>query len=207
MDEHLETSWCPACDRLIEPAKYLVELDDQNRQINILSSSNNNNNNSNRQSARQVVTRQPVAPGLVRGTGRVQPNGTLLSLLRDRAPRTQSDSDLPPPVPPPSPVMHRAAARASSASRARRTVVSQQQTPLYCSAACRARDADSLGIRRLSESTATSGSTGGRSVFDKAATSATSLESYDLPPRDPSPKKVSLLCVRMWVDMLADVCF
>ncbi|KAH7104995.1 hypothetical protein BKA62DRAFT_767257 [Auriculariales sp. MPI-PUGE-AT-0066] len=110
MDVHLDTSWCPVCDRHIEPKKFTI-VDKGGPQLESQS--------------------QQGQHGLVHGTG----------ALVDRLARPQPllsgshcQSDALPPAPPSSPAPR-------NATRPRvRTVISQEQTPLYCSDRCRLED-------------------------------------------------------------------
>lgn len=176
MDEHLETSWCTRCDRLIEPERITVQLDELNRPINML--------NAPVSVGSPAVTRtRTLAPGLVRGTGRLQPNGALVT-----ADTKARNRDQLPPVPPPSPVTQRTSRASPPAPRRTRTIISQKQTPLYCSAKCRKRDADNLRLQTLArrESDSTASTSSAHSLFDTpdlTTNSASSLESCDVPTR------------------------
>lgn len=113
MDLHLDTSWCPVCDCAVDPARYTVLVGADGEQPQPASG----------------APRQNGSHGLVHGTGRVKPGGGLRPL--DAAKRQPPSAT--PPAPPSSP-----------ASRTRpklRSVVSQDQTPLYCSEKCQQEDA------------------------------------------------------------------
>ncbi|KAI0042764.1 hypothetical protein FA95DRAFT_1584328 [Auriscalpium vulgare] len=102
--DHLDTSWCPVCSRQILPKRYLAPP---------------------RQTRRGGTIRAKGGGGLVRGTGRVKPNGAIK--------RSDSKKDLPPAQPAPAPA-------AAPAPLKHRTVIDQAPTPLYCSDECRLAD-------------------------------------------------------------------
>jgi hypothetical protein len=85
----------------------------------------------NRQMRRTTGTiRQKGAGGLVRGTGRVKPNGT----IKRSDPKRDTSHALPPPP----------TTQVPSAPAKHRTVIDQDPTPLYCSDECRLADLNSM---------------------------------------------------------------
>lgn len=83
-----------------------------------------------RQARRTTGTiRQKGAGGLVRGTGRVKPNGT----IKRSDPKRDAGSAVPPPL-----------AQAPPVAMKHRTVIDQDPTPLYCSDECRLADLNSM---------------------------------------------------------------
>ncbi|KZW00883.1 hypothetical protein EXIGLDRAFT_745327 [Exidia glandulosa HHB12029] len=157
MDEHLETSWCPVCDKLIQPQRFTVELDNDGKPVpqptqpapTAVATRNPSPSGSARNAAAAARGKRPTrtntgAHGLVHGTGRVKPGGGLRrdssdALAVPAAPvrTTRSAVALPPP-PPPSPESLRPATFPPKV----RTLISQAQTPLYCSERCRLIDAE-----------------------------------------------------------------
>ncbi|KAI0322000.1 hypothetical protein OF83DRAFT_1050165 [Amylostereum chailletii] len=131
----LDTSWCPVCSRQILPKRFLVPVYPSATQPQqapapppspTSSSPDNAPAPPTRPSRRQGTVRARGPGGLVRGTGRVKPNGTI------KRPDSAKDAPAPPafPSPAPVPIKHR-------------TVIDQDPTPLYCSDECRLADLDS----------------------------------------------------------------
>ncbi|KAI0036531.1 hypothetical protein K488DRAFT_40846 [Vararia minispora EC-137] len=131
--DSLDTSWCPVCGRHILPKRYLVPVCATNPEPQPAPAPPPSSPSS---SSPDKVTRNPSKPrpraptvrprgGLVRGTGRVRPNGSIK--------RADSKKDAAPTVPAqpeqPTPIRHR-------------TVIDQNPTPLYCSDECRLADLD-----------------------------------------------------------------
>lgn len=162
MDEHLETSWCPVCDKLIQPQRFTVALGDDGKPVEpkpvqaqapALAPPSTTRNPSPSGSARNAAAAlrgkrssrtTTGAHGLVHGTGRVKPGGGIRrdsddNLALPAAPvRTTRSALMMPPPPPPSP----ASMRPSTFPPKVRTLISQAQTPLYCSERCRRIDAE-----------------------------------------------------------------
>ncbi|TFY67259.1 hypothetical protein EVG20_g4010 [Dentipellis fragilis] len=127
--DHIDTSWCPVCSRHILPKRYLVPVPTPTAPAPAPTVPPSSPSTSPaklpsdapamRQTRRTGTVRAKGGGGLVRGTGRVQPNGALK--------RSDSTKDAPAPALPAAPVKHR-------------TVIDQNPTPLYCSDECRLAD-------------------------------------------------------------------
>ncbi|KAH9980328.1 hypothetical protein BGW80DRAFT_1454822 [Lactifluus volemus] len=140
---HLDTSWCPVCSRQILPKRYLVLLPQHPSNPTpipapppssptALEDSSPTRLPTNRQMRRTTGTiRQKGAGGLVRGTGRVKPNGT----IKRSDPKRDTSHAVPPPP-----------TQIPSATAKHRTVIDQDPTPLYCSDECRLEDLNSITI-------------------------------------------------------------
>ncbi|KAI0055591.1 hypothetical protein BV25DRAFT_1842871 [Artomyces pyxidatus] len=132
--DHLDTSWCPVCSRQILPKRYLVPVlpipnphpapaPPPSSPSSASPEKSTSPDAPARQARRSGTIRAKGGGGLVRGTGRVKPNGALKRVESTKAP-------LPPPIPT-VPVKHR-------------TVIDQAPTPLYCSDECRVQDFNSV---------------------------------------------------------------
>lgn len=106
-----DTSWCPVCDRQIQPKRFLVPVAPPPIPAPAPPPSSPHSPALRRSTKNSGTIRQ--RPGLVNGTGRLKPNGSL----------RQSKS----PVPAPPPLKHR-------------VVIDQGPTPLYCSDECQMAD-------------------------------------------------------------------
>ncbi|KAI0269784.1 hypothetical protein BC834DRAFT_841564 [Gloeopeniophorella convolvens] len=138
---HLDTSWCPVCSRQILPKRYLVPVTQQaanttpipapppSSPIESTTETSPTQQPAARQTRRTGTIRQKVGGGLVRGTGRVKPNGAL----------KRSDSKPQPAAPLPPQLT-----QAIAAPVKHRTVIDQSPTPLYCSDECRLADLNSM---------------------------------------------------------------
>ncbi|KAI0252338.1 hypothetical protein BJV78DRAFT_1281698 [Lactifluus subvellereus] len=140
---HLDTSWCPVCSRHILPKRYLVPVPQQPLNPTPIPapppcSPNASEDTSPTQlhATRQVrrttgTIRQKGGGGggLVRGTGRVKPNGA----IKRSDPKRDASSVAPP-----------ALTQAPTAAAKHRTVIDQNPTPLYCSDECRLADLNSI---------------------------------------------------------------
>ncbi|KAF8501042.1 hypothetical protein F5888DRAFT_1801566 [Russula emetica] len=156
---HLDTSWCPVCSRHILPKRYLVPLAQQPSipsQIPAPPPSSPNatgastlplsphppltfsfsedtsptRSSPTRQVRRTTGTiRQKGAGGLVRGTGRIKPNGT----IKRSDPKRDATSAVPPTL-----------TQTVPTAGKHRTVIDQNPTPLYCSDECRLADLNSM---------------------------------------------------------------
>jgi hypothetical protein len=156
---HLDTSWCPVCSRQILPKRYLVPaqlpsnpspipapppsspiangvsslLPSPHPPLTFLSFSEDTSptrSSPPRQMRRSTGTiRQKGAGGLVRGTGRIKPNGTIK--------RSDPKRDATPAVPP-------TLTQTAPTGGKHRTVIDQNPTPLYCSDKCRLADLNSM---------------------------------------------------------------
>ncbi|KZW00885.1 hypothetical protein EXIGLDRAFT_761185 [Exidia glandulosa HHB12029] len=130
MDFHLDTSWCPVCDCAVDPQRLTVVLNDDGDQERVVP-----DGDPYRQPKHDNAHRQPGAHGLVHGTGRVKPGGGLRPLETRGAAKQPRNGDTTPPAPPSSP-----ASKLQTRPKLR-SVISQDQTPLYCSEACQLEDA------------------------------------------------------------------
>ncbi|TFY82918.1 hypothetical protein EWM64_g1084 [Hericium alpestre] len=121
--DHIDTSWCPVCSRHILPKRYLVPVPATTNPTPAPAQRKNTSADAPtvRQTRRNATIRAKGGGGLVRGTGRVQPNGALK--------RSDSKKDVPTPAP---------ATQAPAVKH--RTVIDQSPTPLYCSDECRLAD-------------------------------------------------------------------
>lgn len=135
MDEHLDTSWCPVCDKLILPRRYAVAIEAPPPVL-----------------APPPLTRQPSGRGkaggtanahlkalarnhgggLLHGTGRIRPGGGLK--------RNASTSNMVPTL------QQQQPAPAIPIAARERIVIDQGQTPLYCSDECRKADLELANI-------------------------------------------------------------
>ncbi|KAI0304468.1 hypothetical protein B0F90DRAFT_1809285 [Multifurca ochricompacta] len=137
---HLDTSWCPVCSRQILPKRYLVPVSQQPSipapipapppSSPIASGETSPTQPLSAQQVRRTTgtVRQKGAGGLVRGTGRVKPNGAIK--------RSDSKRNSYSPVPP--------VTQVTPAIVKHRTVIDQNPTPLYCSDECRLADLNSM---------------------------------------------------------------
>jgi hypothetical protein len=156
---HLDTSWCPVCSRHILPKRYLVPVAPQlsdptpipapppsspnasgaytrpfhylpHQRLSPGEDTNTTQLPAVRPGRRTTGTiRQKNAGGLVRGTGRVKPNGT----IKRSDPKRDAGSAVPPPL-----------TQAAPVAMKHRTVIDQNPTPLYCSDECRLADLNSM---------------------------------------------------------------
>ncbi|KAH9179186.1 hypothetical protein EDB89DRAFT_779708 [Lactarius sanguifluus] len=137
---HLDTSWCPVCSRQILPKRYQVPVTQQPSNPTPLPApppspsspitSDPKQHPAPRQTRRTTGTiRQKGGGGLVRGTGRVNPNGAIK--------RSDSKREGTSPAPPVLPSVVPAALK-------HRTVIDQNPTPLYCSDECRLEDLNTM---------------------------------------------------------------
>ncbi|KAH9049971.1 hypothetical protein EDB84DRAFT_1637782 [Lactarius hengduanensis] len=137
---HLDTSWCPVCSRQILPKRYQVPVTQQPSNPTPLPApppspsspilSDPKQHHALRQTRRTTGTiRQKGGGGLVRGTGRVNPNGA----IKRSDSKREGTSPTPPVLPPVVPVALK-----------HRTVIDQNPTPLYCSDECRLEDLNTM---------------------------------------------------------------
>jgi hypothetical protein len=112
-----DTAWCPACDRQIQPKRTLVPITPTTPPTPAPPPSSPQAPNPTVRRTKAGTVRQ--RGGLVQGTGRVKPNGSLK--------RTESKPSQQPPPQPAPPVKYR-------------TVIDQGPTLLYCSDECRMAD-------------------------------------------------------------------
>ncbi|EJD45699.1 hypothetical protein AURDEDRAFT_184628 [Auricularia subglabra TFB-10046 SS5] len=220
MDEHLETSWCPVCDKLIQPRRYQVVLSQDGTQTpaNVASSDqptqpplhqqppaapaaaskppahpaapaprNPSPTGSARNAAAAARGRRPTRAGygLVHGTGRVKPGGGLRRDSDDAGRATRSALMLPPP-PPPSP----ASVRPATFPPKVRTLIDQDQTPLYCSEKCRQLDAQRRACMHNSRVVIASRDLSNTSALNDSPASFTASDKL-LPPQPPSTRRSS----------------
>ncbi|KAI9465548.1 hypothetical protein BJY52DRAFT_1113686 [Lactarius psammicola] len=135
---HLDTSWCPVCSRQILPKRYLVPVTQQLSNPTPIPgpppsspiASDPKQPPVPRQTRRNTGTiRQKGGGGLVRGTGRVNPNGA----IKRSDSKREGISPTPPVLPPVVPIALK-----------HRTVIDQDPTPLYCSDECRLEDLNTM---------------------------------------------------------------
>lgn len=136
MDEHLDTSWCPVCDKLILPRRYAVAIEAPppvlappplTRQPSGRGKAGGNAN------AHLKALARNHGGGLLHGTGRIRPGGGLKrnASTSNMVPTLQQQQQPAPAIP--------IAAR-------ERIVIDQGQTPLYCSDECRKADLELANI-------------------------------------------------------------
>lgn len=131
MDEHLDTSWCPVCDKLILPRRYTVAIEPPlalappplTRQPSGRGKAGGTSN------AHLKALARNHGGGLLHGTGRIRPGGGLK--------RNASTSNMVPTLQP---------APAIPIAARERIVIDQGQTPLYCSEECRKADLELANI-------------------------------------------------------------
>ncbi|KAF8895375.1 hypothetical protein BD779DRAFT_1608967 [Infundibulicybe gibba] len=116
-----DTSWCPVCDRQIIPKRFQVPVPPPPPPAPAPPPSSPQSPPHKSQNTRRTKggTIRQRGGGLVQGTGRVKPNGTIK--------RVDSASKPTQPAKPTGPIKHR-------------TVIDQSPTPLYCSDKCRFED-------------------------------------------------------------------
>ncbi|KAF9468528.1 hypothetical protein BDZ94DRAFT_1279631 [Collybia nuda] len=112
--EHNDTSWCPACDRHIQQKRTQVPVLPPTPPAPPPPPSSPQSPSPTRRTKTGTIRQRG---GLVQGTGRVKPNGSL----------KRADSKPQPPTQPPAPIKYR-------------TVIDQGPTLLYCSDECRMAD-------------------------------------------------------------------
>ncbi|KAI0300331.1 hypothetical protein BC826DRAFT_1102385 [Russula brevipes] len=137
---HLDTSWCPNCSRQILPKRYLVPGTQQpppipapppSSPIASAEATSPTQLPTARHARRSSGTiRQKGGGGLVRGTGRVKPNGT----IKRSDPKRDTGSAVPPPL----------TLAAPAATKHRTVIIDQNPTPLYCSDECRLQDLNTM---------------------------------------------------------------
>lgn len=137
MDEHLDTSWCPVCDKLILPRRYAVAIEPP-PQPPALAPPPLTRQSSGRGKAGGTANAHLKAlarnhgGGLLHGTGRIRPGGGLK--------RNASTSNMVPTL------QQQQLAPAIPIAARERIVIDQGQTPLYCSEECRKADLELANI-------------------------------------------------------------
>ncbi|KAH9924692.1 uncharacterized protein BXZ73DRAFT_103531 [Epithele typhae] len=134
VDIPFDSIWCLVCSRQIVPKRLRVPVDPQPTPAPPASPTALASNAAQlhdvpaRLARGKTGTIRPRAQGLVHGTGRVKPNGTI-----KRSPTKDTHDSKPPPPAPKSntPIRHR-------------TVIDQTPAPLYCSDECRLADLQSI---------------------------------------------------------------
>ncbi|KXN88254.1 hypothetical protein AN958_07713 [Leucoagaricus sp. SymC.cos] len=185
-------AWCPVCSRLIEPRRLQVPVAPQQPRTPApppTSPQSSPNKKEPTNSKRKVATR--TRGGLVQGTGRMKPNGTI---KRVDSPSTKSQ---PTSQTPSKPIKYR-------------TIIDQAPLPLYCSDECRRLDdkssSGSVGTESSSSSSIPSESsiaTASSAAYEQGSISPTVAESqysspsvavlaklYNFPP-PPPPAPIS----------------
>ncbi|KAF8527601.1 hypothetical protein BU17DRAFT_61726 [Hysterangium stoloniferum] len=157
----MDPSWCPGCDRLILPKRYIVPVSPvpnppplPSQEQDIASSSDSDHNPPPPPAPTPVpsspeVRKKPLdnrarrlGGGLVHGTGRVKLGGGLKPRVEKKSAQVTAPaagvvapvSPTPAPAPAPAPVA------AAPTPKKTRVIISQEPTPLYCSEECRSRD-------------------------------------------------------------------
>ncbi|KAI0720616.1 hypothetical protein C8T65DRAFT_567580 [Cerioporus squamosus] len=133
VDISFDAVWCPVCSRQIVPKRLSVPVHPHPTPAPAPPTTAQPKTTQPDASARLTRgkhgTIRPRAPGLVHGTGRVKPNGTIKRSPTKDAPQ-DIKSDALPPSKPIAPVRHR-------------TIIDQTPAPLYCSDECRLADLQS----------------------------------------------------------------
>lgn len=170
MDEHLDTSWCPVCDRQILPKRYSVPIIPPQpilpTQPTTAAPTTTATNNAVKQSQTTrgkhgTIKARVQGGGLLHGTGRVRPGGGLrrdsghnvpaLQQIQHPTTNTNAGKRLSPQklaLQQQEQVRQLEAARQAqqaaidlaAAQPRQRTVIDQAQTPLYCSDECMRQD-------------------------------------------------------------------
>lgn len=165
MDEHLDTSWCPVCDRQILPKRYSVPIIPPQPILPTQPTTTATTNNAVKQSQTTrgkhgTIKARVQGGGLLHGTGRVRPGGGLRrdsghnvpALQQNQHPTTNAGKRLSPQklaaLQQQEQVRQLEAARQAqqaqidlaAAQPRQRTVIDQAQTPLYCSDECMRQD-------------------------------------------------------------------
>ncbi|KAI0744381.1 hypothetical protein BC629DRAFT_1599570 [Irpex lacteus] len=138
MDIAFDTTWCPTCSRQILPKRIQVPVTHQPlAAAPAPPPSSPTSQTKSEQPQTRVARKKTVrarSGGLVHGTGRVKPNGTI-----KRPSPSNTTHKTTAPAPPPSPTLP-----AQPAAPVRqRTIIDQSPTPLYCSDECRMLDMQS----------------------------------------------------------------
>ncbi|KAG2010220.1 hypothetical protein CC2G_013059 [Coprinopsis cinerea AmutBmut pab1-1] len=118
-----DASWCPVCEQQIAPKRIQVAVPTQQPTMPAPPPSSPQSSPTSKPSTQARRTKLRTKGGLVQGTGRARPNGTIK--------RTDSASKAQQPAQPPAPVKYR-------------TVIDQSPIPLYCSDQCRLADLGSI---------------------------------------------------------------
>ncbi|KAF8073778.1 hypothetical protein FPV67DRAFT_1479242 [Lyophyllum atratum] len=180
-----DTSWCPNCDRQIQPKRFQVPVPLPVQHSPAPPPSSPQSNNPRRTTKPSGNVRQ--RGGLVQGTGRVKPNGTIKRV--DSKPQPQPVPTVPVKL---------------------RTVIDQGPTPLYCSDECQMADLNrgiphdfdpqrsctsspvSFSTRTVDSDSTASSSLESRSSFESVASTtpmspslATLAAIYHFPPLPP----------------------
>ncbi|EMD40173.1 hypothetical protein CERSUDRAFT_112384 [Gelatoporia subvermispora B] len=144
MEISFDSTWCPVCSRQIVPKRMLVPVAPPQPAATPAPPPSSPSSEPKKQPAdapagapavRRAKTVRPRG-GLVHGTGRVRPNGTLKRV--DSA--KESSKRTPPPAPVAAAVATTTTATAAPQPPRMRTVIDQTPAPLYCSDECRLED-------------------------------------------------------------------
>ncbi|EGN98340.1 hypothetical protein SERLA73DRAFT_161157 [Serpula lacrymans var. lacrymans S7.3] len=138
MDLQFDESWCPVCDRQIMPKRFLVPVPPPQPPSSGPSAppSSPSSSPSKNQQSDSTITRQTrpknnalrtKGGGLLQGTGRVKPNGTIKRTDSSSTGKNSQPQVQQPAAKPAVPIKHR-------------TVIDQGPIPLYCSDECRMTD-------------------------------------------------------------------
>ncbi|OCH87942.1 hypothetical protein OBBRIDRAFT_117504 [Obba rivulosa] len=145
MDISFDSTWCPVCSRQIVPKRTLVPVPPPQPAATPAPppsspSSEPKKQSSDAPAAAPAVRRAKTVRargGLVHGTGRVKPNGTIKRIDSSK----ESAKRSPPPAAPTTAVT--TAATVAPPQQRMRTVIDQTPAPLYCSDECRLIDLQS----------------------------------------------------------------
>ncbi|KAI5118429.1 hypothetical protein M0805_009707 [Coniferiporia weirii] len=138
MDIHLDTSWCPVCDRLILPKRYSVPISPPPAPQFTSSASSAAIKQSQTTRGKNGTIKARGGGGLVHGTGRARPGGGLRPNTnnKNKSPLRQEQQQ----IQQIQQQLAEAQLAAAEAGMRMRTVIDQSQTPLYCSDECRQAD-------------------------------------------------------------------
>lgn len=135
MDEHLDTSWCPVCDKLILPRRYAVAIEAPPPVLApppLARQPSGRGKAGGTANAHLKALARNHGGGLLHGTGRIRPGGGLK--------RNASTSNMVPTL------QQQQPAPAIPIAARERIVIDQGQTPLYCSDECRKADLELANI-------------------------------------------------------------
>ncbi|KAF9454699.1 hypothetical protein P691DRAFT_754265 [Macrolepiota fuliginosa MF-IS2] len=153
-----EAAWCPVCSRLIEPKRFTVPVAPPQPRTPAPPPTSPQSSPSKKDTTAQK--RKPTARargGLVQGTGRVKPNGTI-KRTESTASKSQQGAQ------PSKPIKYR-------------TIIDQGPLPLYCSEECRRLD------DKASSGSVGTESSGSSSIPSESSIATASSAAYEqLPP-------------------------
>ncbi|KAI0344390.1 hypothetical protein BDW22DRAFT_1406132 [Trametopsis cervina] len=146
MDIAFDTTWCPTCSRQILPKRIQVPITPQppaaapapppSSPTTTLPKAEQTHTTTRVTRNKTGTIKARTGGGLVHGTGRVKPNGTIKRHSPSSNNATAARKQAAAPVPPPSPTAPAPAIR-------HKTIIDQTPVPLYCSDECRLADMQS----------------------------------------------------------------